>query len=907
MTADAFHPLHVCVVVHTHWDREWYHPVGRFRQRLVALLDELLDAPELPDAAFLLDGQTVLLDDYLAVRPERRDALREALQRGALEAGPWYVLGDELIPSGEALVRNLLEGRHVLRRLHADSPPVLYSPDAFGHPAMLPAIASGFGFPLIILWRGYGGPTWPPGDSVRWRAPDGSTVLLYHLPPDGYEFGSALPDADSAAALRWARVRDVLEPRATLGVALLPSGADHHARQRGLAAAVSALARAARPAVVSRSSLAEFAGRVVRRAADATLPVVRGELRDSYGYAWTLQGTFASRAAQKRRYALAERLLTADVEPWAALLWARSQVDQRPLVHSAWRTLLLCQPHDTLCGCSSDTVARAMDARLDDAEAQACGLREDALLALAGVDPDAVHGRREEWRSAVLVRNRCARPRSGVADIDVVRVVRPAPVGPGSAGFRAVDAPDTPFMLRNGTVPLQLLGASRRHDRVEAPRHYPVNDVVRVIHAVAWVDAAPACGLTALSIDATAETATPAIPESRAVLAGAHWMENAALRVEVLPDGAVRFTSRDAPFTCESLIGFEDVGDVGDLYTHSPRSPVVVPVTFLGAHVMHEGPLRAELRASWRLHVPVESHRDARARATRALTVHASLVLDAGAPFLRVHVWGDNGCADHRLRIVFATGLAGGTVQADAAFAVVERTRVPVRPGAAETPPRTAPLARHVTVVAQDSAMTIYSDGLAEYEVTPAGGVAITLLRAVGELSRPDLPERPGHAGWPLPTPEAQSLGPFQASFAILAHATGAAALDLVERVAADVLLPLEGSTLRFLVTVPADVIGFALQGEGLVCSSIKQAESGTDIVLRCVNRRRHEVQGSWQVAFPVAAARRARLDETPLHELEVDGNRVNFRAGPGEIVTVLVSRGDETSGDAAVTPALVS
>jgi hypothetical protein len=903
MTADAAHPLHICVVVHTHWDREWYQPVGRFRQRLVALLDELLDEPESPGAAFLLDGQTVLLDDYLAVRPERRDALRDALQQGAIEAGPWYVLGDELIPSGEALVRNLLEGRRVLQRLHAVAPPVLYSPDAFGHPAMLPALAIGFGFPLIILWRGYGGPAWPPGDSVRWRAPDGSTVLLYHLPLDGYEFGATLPEDDGAAASRWARVRAVLEPRATLGVALLPSGADHHARQRGLAAAVSALARAARPALISRCSLAEFAGRVVRRAADATLPVVRGELRDSYGYAWTLQGTFASRAAQKRRYVRAERMLTRDVEPWAALLWVRRHLDQRPLVQSAWRTLLLCQPHDTLCGCASDLVARAMDARLDDVEVQGCGLREDALLALAGVDPDAAHGHRAEWRSAVLVRNRCPRPRSGVADIEIVRVVRPAPVGPGSAGFRAVDAPDTPFVLRNGTVPLQLLGESRRHDRVEAPRHYPVNDIVRVTRAVAWVDAAPPYGLTALSID-TARTASPAIPESRAVLAGTHWMENAALRVEILPEGAVRFASRETPFTCESLIGFEDVGDVGDLYTHSPKAPVVVPGTFLGAHLVHAGPLRGELRASWRLHVPVDSSPDARARATRALTVHASLQLDAGASFLRVHVWGDNGCADHRLRIVFATGLAGATVQADAAFAIVERRIMPERPDAAETPPPTAPLARHVTVVAPDRAVTIYSDGLAEYEVMPSGDVAITLLRAVGELSRADLPERPGHAGWPLSTPDAQSLGPFQARFAVLAHATGDAAVDLVERVADDVLLPLEGGTLRSLVTVPDDMIGIALEGDGLVCSSIKQAESGTDIVLRCVNRRRHEVPGSWRLGFPVAVARRARLDETPLHELEVHGSHVKFRAGPGEIVTVLVSPEGDASPNAAVIPA---
>src|SRR5450755_3906953 len=179
MTAHVELPLIVHVVSHTHWDREWYHPVGRFRQRLVALIDALLDDRE-DLAPFLLDGQAIVLDDYLEVRPERREELRARLRDGSLEAGPWYVLADELIPSGESLVRNLLAGRAVLDALGASAPRVLYSPDAFGHPAMLPAIAAGFGMPLIVLWRGYGGAQHPRGDLARWRAPDGSSATRCH-------------------------------------------------------------------------------------------------------------------------------------------------------------------------------------------------------------------------------------------------------------------------------------------------------------------------------------------------------------------------------------------------------------------------------------------------------------------------------------------------------------------------------------------------------------------------------------------------------------------------------------------------------------------------------------------------------------------------------------------------------
>src|SRR3954471_17348534 len=104
-------PLHdLFLVAHTHWDREWYRTSERFQQRLVALIDELLDEPPAAGESFLLDGQAIVIGDYLEVRPERSTEIAKLLHDGRLEAGPWYVLADELIPCGEALVRNLLAG-----------------------------------------------------------------------------------------------------------------------------------------------------------------------------------------------------------------------------------------------------------------------------------------------------------------------------------------------------------------------------------------------------------------------------------------------------------------------------------------------------------------------------------------------------------------------------------------------------------------------------------------------------------------------------------------------------------------------------------------------------------------------------------------------------------------------------
>ena len=166
---------------------------------------------------------------------------------------------------------------------------------------------------------------------------------------------------------------------------------------------------------VRASSLRAFVEAHADGAARNAVPTVAGELRDSYGYLWTLQGTFGTRAHQKRRNAAAERLLVRDVEPWLVFARWRNAADRRALLDAAWRSLLLCHPHDTLCGCSTDEVARAMDTRLDEAFAQGEGLRDDALLDLIGHDRDLARTQRDAWTPMTVIRNAAARARGGVA------------------------------------------------------------------------------------------------------------------------------------------------------------------------------------------------------------------------------------------------------------------------------------------------------------------------------------------------------------------------------------------------------------------------------------------------------------------------------------------------------------
>lgn len=873
------------VVSHTHWDREWYQPAGRFRQRLVPLIDELLDEPPPDGASFLLDGQAVVLQDYLAMRPERSAELSAALRRGALEAGPWLVLADELIPGGEALVRNLLAGRRVLRAMRAEAPPVLYCPDAFGHPAALPELARGFGFEMVVAWRGYGGRRWPSGDAVRWRAPSGATVLLYHLPPSGYEAGASLSADQAEARARWEALRPDVVGRARLGVVLLPNGADHHARQRDLGAAVAALRRAAAPEAVQQGSLAAFAALALEQARAAPLDEVSGELRDSYGYTWTLGGTLATRAYQKRNAATLERLLVREVEPWAALAARRSGVSRRSAVQAAWHELLLCHPHDTLCGCSTDQVARAFDARIESGMAQAAGVRDDALAVLTGHDAEAARRQPDAWRPHLVLRNPAPQPRRGVAIVTLTRVLHHVAVGPGSPPEEAIVAPRDGRRFGRRVVPridgvmaTQVLAREQVHERLESPRAYPYDDLVE--RTTVAISAPEVAGFEVRAL-AVGGKAKPGASVPYPVRAASGSLTNGLISVDVSPDGTITVQNLASGRRMVGFVTLEDQDDAGDLYTPSLRGEVRVGKSG-GAVLRHKGPLVGAIETRWQ--VPVRYHESA----TAAIT----LMLYAGSPIIRVFISGANAACDHRLRVRFATGIQAPTVRADAAFGPLERRPLVIdaEDAAMEVAPPTAPLHRYVTLSNAERGATVISDGLAEYEGYENGNIAITLVRAVGELSRSDLPERPGHAGWPAPVPGAQCPGAFGANFAVWFHgAWSEEVVSIIERMVQDVLTPVTGTLNRWLLDTPPDAGGLTLHGRGLVFSAARESEDGDWLVLRCVNVFDRAVTGRWEVAGGLREARASRLDETPGAPIPVEGAAVAFEAPARGVVTILV------------------
>jgi alpha-mannosidase len=297
------------------------------------------------------------------------------------------------------------------------------------------------------------------------------------------------------------------------------------------------------------------------------------------------------------------------------------------------------------------------------------------------------------------------------------------------------------------------------------------------------------------------------------------------------------------------------------------------------------GPLVASLEARWEV--------------TRGIRARQLVQLYADSPIVRVTLEIDNQATYHRLRARLPTGIPGVSALAGSAFTALERPPVTGKgeadPAATpnEAPVRTAPAHRFVTAARGNRGLALLAPAFFEYELTAKGDILVTLLRAIGDLSRGDLPTRPGHAAWPAAIPAAQCPGMTRIDLAIVP--VGAADLDrgdALPQLWEDAFLPLQPLWLRdagALTPAPVDV---RLEGTGLVFSSLKPAQIGSPMVLRCYNATPRKVAGAWRFASGVKTAHRVRADEREAVALVLEqrGNVVRFVAEPHEIVTILVT-----------------
>ncbi|MFG1682056.1 alpha-mannosidase [Nonomuraea sp. NPDC049269] len=890
----------IVVVPHTHWDREWYEPFQRFRLRLVALLDEVLDTMERePGYHFTLDGQLACVDDYLEVRPENRDRIAALVESGRLAVGPWQILLDEFLCSGENIVRNLELGMSRADKL-GGAMAVGYLPDMFGHTAQMPQILRRAGLLHACVYRGV--PSSVVTDAFAWVAPDGTALRTQYLPAGGYGNGAHLFEDPAQLPERAGEfIQRMREWHGPEGALLAMYGTDHSAPVRGLPGMVADIG-------ARMDTLIGYIG--AHSGSVEGLPRVSGELR-SHARANILPGVISVRAHVKQAMGRAERMVERYAEPLATL-WGGDWPGR--FLDMAWWRLVDASGHDSVTGCGVDDTAQQVAARIAEAEQLGQAVRDMVTARLSAAVPS----------DGVLVVNPTPAARRGVVVVDVAgrdplvdpagapvpaqtleyapTLLLDAEMDPATAltfihGTELYGQHITGWSVDDGTLTFTVARESAVAFNVAQVRGAldgvtRVRIVAEARRTVAALVETPPLGHTSVRPAPYDASAVHGSSAGSAPVAGVRAeeraLDNGLLRVEVAADGTLTLTGADGT-TLSGAGRIVDGGDVGDTYNYAPPADdrIVSDPESVELAPVYSGPLLAafDVRRTYRwpaagqgIDGTPEIPAAARTETTEEIVVDTRVELRAGEPYVRLHVSFDNRCSDHRVRLHVPVPAQAAASYAEGQFAVVTRG-LTAEPGCGEEPLPTFPASGWVAA----GGVAALLEHVTEYELVDGGAeLALTLLRSVGYLSRNLHAMRPEPAGPQLPTPAAQSRGLRTVSLALMPYSGSWEAVPPAAETFRHDLLAVPGTGDPSL-TLPSAAPGLSVTGDGVVMTSLRVRDGWHELRVVALSDTSAEavVSGSF------TQARHADLRGRPGDPLPVSSGSVRLALRPWEIATI--------------------
>jgi alpha-mannosidase/mannosylglycerate hydrolase len=894
------------VISHAHWDREWYQEFQGFRQRLVFQVDELLDL--LPRnkrfRCFHLDGQTSVIRDYLAIRPERRAELAKQLRADRIMIGPWFVMSDEFLAGGESLVRNLLEGARDCAEFGVEPTPIGYVTDNFGHCSQLPQLIRSIGLRSAILHYGTSGVD--ERTEMVWEGADGSEVLLVKIHP-------STSYMDFSTYTRWAeRAKDrpqYLLDKKSLGTTRVLYGMDggDHQPPRPDTLDLIAQLNAENPDIeFVHSSLRAYLGELFQALGrNWTEGRIRftGELRTtSRKGAWNAlhTGTGSSRLPLKQANDQIEWLLYRAAEPleaWSVLL---GEAPQLAFLREARIQLLLNHPHDSIVGCSTDQSHRDMVNRFDQARLiTENSVRESVQDLGARVDTSAFGAE----RPVATVINLSAHASGPVSVLDFELTSELFAKNEGRR-LVLVDA-------KGGRIAADVVARQRRvrTERFVTKRgdgatcYGPtgISDISMERLTVAAPCALPALGYRSWAVDFVDAADAPALPAGIAPVSvdeRERMITNGLLQVRIAEDGRFDLIDLASGRAYRGLHQLEDMGDAGNGWSYSePKTDRTVLSTDADSRVgttievRRDGELRASAVISYVLRVPADLEPDevmrsvlGNTRRTDALVdlpVRIELALTAGIPRLEIRTTIRNTARCHRVRAILPTGLSCERWLRDTPFDVVEReVKLMDTTGWQERVREHHPFRNFVAACDGTDGLAVVTRGLCEgcVQDKPDRPIALTLFRGFRQELRLHR------------TVDSQILGDLTMDYALVPFRCEDGALP--ERLFAlvdDYKVP------RLFFVAPAHAGKLPPEGSLLtvdgpaVLSAIKTAEDGRSVIVRLFNPHPRAIAATLVPGFAYRDARLANVLEQPTRERLKPGagGKLRLRFAPKQILTV--------------------
>ncbi|AIQ31239.1 alpha-mannosidase [Paenibacillus sp. FSL P4-0081] len=913
------------IISHTHWDREWYLPYERHHLRLIRLVDSLLDTLEQNPGfrSFFFDGQTIIIEDYLQVRPENRERLERHIREGRIYIGPWYILQDAFLTSPEANVRNLQIG-HQDAGVYGEVSKIGYFPDTFGLTGQIPQLMVQAGITNAFFGRGVkptGFNNTVSGDGYEssfselvWEGPDGSKVLGI-LFANWYSNGNEIPAEAEEAKTFWERKLADARQYAATDQLLFMNGCDHQPLQTDLPEAIRTAEQLYPEISFVHSNFADYIKAVQHSLAGRSLSTVKGELRSQRTDGWgTLVNTASARVYLKQLNQRGQALLEKVAEPLAVIARLHGGEYPQHLLTYAWKTLLQNHPHDSICGCSVDEVHREMVTRFDKSRHTAEGIMADSMQAITGAVDTSGFARFGEAAIPLVVMNTSGWSRTGTVsvELDAARLyLREGHTLEETARrMKAVDLGGRVLVDELGNeVPctIQDLGLSFGYDlpddRFRQP--YSCRKVQLIFEAAdvpalglrtyAWVRplAGAAAGQSGQGIAGSAAAGGAATngTEPRAgagasvsLVHGGRILENESLRVEIMADGSFTLEHKPSGKVYRDLGVYENTGDIGNEYMY--RQPAgEVPLTTRGLtadiRIIEDAPYRASIEIVHEWEIPASAdavleeeqralvyypERQAQRSADKVLLkLRTVLRLERSGKGLEVKSYIHNTAKDHRLRMLFPADLAAASHRVDSMFELAER---PNEPAPEWLNPSNAQHQQSFVDVAEEHAgLTVANLGLHEYEILRDGRntIAITLLRCVGEM---------GDWGW-FPTPEAQCQGEHTAELLLIPHSGDAVAFGAA---AAAYQFQIPWTCAQAEVhtgTIPAVYSAVRWSGTAAAFSSLKMNEESGDLLLRWFNMTGQPCEMKLETDLPATGFYTSNVLEAKVADIAAETGRL--------------------------------
>jgi len=753
------------IISHSHWDREWYMPLERHKMRLLDLIEANMELFETDPAfqSFHLDGQTIVLDDYLEICPQNREKLEGYIKEGKFRVGPFYILQDEFLTSAEANVRNLQTGMRDAQK-YGNLTRVGYFPDAFGNAGQMPQLMNQAGMEAVVFGRGVkpvgfdnslemAGEYESAFSEMIWEAPDG-TAMLGILFANWYNNGMEIPVEKEAAKKFWDRcINDAVQFAATDEI-LVMNGCDHQPLQKDISKALET-ARGLYPEIEFIHSDLETYVRSVKDAVEEQLSVVHGELTSQETNGWyTLVNTCSSHVYLKQLNRKNEVALEKVAEPLAAMAAVLGQPYPHERLQYAWKILMQNHPHDSICGCSVDQVNKEMEIRFDRSTEVAGTVADKAAAYLAKTVDTSVFEKFGEGCVPFVVMNTSGWHRSGCVQL-VLDVKR------DHGRFMARAYQNLTEWEMPSYAVVDARGNRMQATVIDAGVHfgYELPDdrfrkpyMARQVCVTVYVKNVPASGYCAYAlVPAASEADENKNQECLAV--GSCSMENRYLAVSINRDGTLNVLDKQLGRTYSNLCYYEDTLDAGNEYIYfcpEGNRPILTKATEAEVFLKENTPYRAVYEIVHNMTVPASADEQlkeqvertvefryrkcGRSKKTVQLQLHTYVTLERDSRSVLIRTEFDNQARDHRLRVIVPTGLACSQHYAESVFEVVKRSNEHSRYW--ENPCKCEHQQSFVGMQDEKGGIMIANLGLYEYEILPdeRNAMAVTLVRSVGEL-----------------------------------------------------------------------------------------------------------------------------------------------------------------------------